>query len=467
MLTPQEDLREGIVLVLGRRGGKAQRSQVLNLLEELIGDALTEEDREPVASRPFEEKWRNRASYERHRWCASVFSSIEATACGSWTTTVGSCSTCSDPEGSCVPREQRRWVQPHGFERPIQSRILSMSSAAATAPVINRPGPPRSEPRIAFAGFSLGSPSYTPTADTAAEAGTVGLEATLLAIDEQANTVSILPVHFGRRVTTMGTATLFGTDDSGAIKVVATVTTDPPSLKLNLRYLAGSSAVPRDLLASFRFLRALRRPNRLGMIVGNRPVGEPDELPVDTEFPHDFLEVVRSLAFVQAMTGVEFALPPDLDDDDLRTLQEAEALLRGETVSNRWSDATLGLSMIDSELLGVVDGGGSFRLEFVAPVVAVIAGHAVPLGDAHYTFRVAVLENYAELVEAAKVDAMSGAHALLRPGDDDRYEVALISPPQIGFDLQDVRPSVVASSDALDAARRGSLRRDAFQTAAS
>lgn len=342
-----------------------------------------------------------------------------------------------------------------------------MPSTAATAPVINRPSAPRAEQRVAFAGFNLGSPSYTPTADAAAEAVSVGLEATLLAIDEQSNVVSALPVHFRRRITMMDTATLLGTDGSGAIRVVATVKTNPPSLKLNLRYLAGSSAVPRDLLASFRFLRALHRPNRLGMTIGDRAVGEPDELPVGTEFPQDFLEIVRSLAFVQAVTGIEFSLPPELEDDDLRTLREAEALLRGESISNRWSDATLGLSTIDSELLGVVEGGGAFRLEFVAPVVAVIARHEVPLGDAHYVFRVAVLENYAELVEAAETDDMSGAQANLRPGDDDRYEVTLAAPAQIGFDLQDVRPPVLASADALGAARSGSLRREAFQPAAS
>lgn len=342
-----------------------------------------------------------------------------------------------------------------------------MPSTAATAPVINRPGAPQSEHRVAFTGFNLGSPSYTPTADAVAEAVSVGLEATLLVIDELANVVGALPVHFRRRITMTDTTTLLGTDSSGAIRVVATVKANPPSLKLNLRYLAGSPAVPRGLLASLRFLHALHRPNRLGMTIGDRAVGEPDELPIDTEFPQDFLEIVRSLAFVQTVTGVEFSLPPDLEDDDLRTLGEAEALIRGETVSSRWSDATLGLSMIDSELLGVVEGGGPFRLEFVAPVVAVIAGHEVPLGDAHYVFRVAVLDNYAELVEAANADAMSGAQANLRPGDDDRYEVTLTAPPQIGFDLQDVRPSVVTSIDALDAARRSSLRRDAFQTAAS
>ncbi len=195
-------------------------------------------------------------------------------------------------------------------------------------------------------------------------------------------------------------------------------------------------------------------------------MAEPEEFPIGT-VPEDFLEVVRSMAFVQGVTGVEFSLSPELEHDDRRTLGEAEALLRGETVSSRWSGATLGLSMIDTELLGVVEGGGVFRLEFVAPVVARIAGHEVPLGDARYVFRVAALENYAELVEAAEADAMPGAEAQLRPGDDDQYDVTLIAPPQIGFDLQDVRPSVIATTDTLEAARRSSLRRDAFQPAAS
>ncbi len=342
-----------------------------------------------------------------------------------------------------------------------------MPSTAPAAPVITRPDAPRSERPVEFTGFNLGSPSYAPITGAAAEAVSVGLEATLRAIDEHGNVVSALPVHFRRRITMADTATLVGTDGSGAIKVVATVKTSPLRFMLNLRYLAGSSAVPRDLLASLRFLRALHRPNRLGIFIGNRAVAEPDEVPIGTELPEDFLEVVRSMAFVQGVTGVEFSLSPELTHDDRRTLGEAEALLRGETVSSRWSGATLGLSMIDSELLPVVEGGGLFRLEFVAPVVARIAGHEVPLGDAHYVFRVAVLENYAELVEAAETDAMSGAEAQLRPGDDDQYEVRLIAPPQIGFDLQDVRPPVIASTDALKAARRGSLQRDVFQPAAS
>lgn len=329
--------------------------------------------------------------------------------------------------------------------------------------MINRPSAPRDERRVEYPGFDFGSPAYTPAEGAAAAAASVGLDATLQAIDEQGHVVSAIPVHFRRRVTVGDTATLLGTDASGAIRVIATARREPPSFSLNLHYLSGSPAIPRELLSSFRFLRALHRPRRLGVLIGDRPVGEPDVLPAGTEFPQSFLEVVRSLAFVQAASGDEFPLQSELGPDDLRSLAEAEALLLGETVSSRWSDATLGLSTIDTELLNVVEGDRPFRLEFVAPVVAVIAGHDVTLGDAHYVFRTAVLENYSELVQASESDDMSEATAYLRPGEDDGFEVTLENPPPIGLDLQDVRPPATASSDALDRAREASLSRDAFR----
>lgn len=317
-------------------------------------------------------------------------------------------------------------------------------------------------------GFDLGRPAFAPSVDEAtARAMSVGLDATLLVVDERSNVVSALPVQFRRRVTLGDTATLFGTDESEAIRVVATVTTRPAGLKLNLRYFAGSPALPRQLLGSLRFLRALRRPNRLGLMVGERSIGEPEELPADEEFPQHLVELVRSLAFVQTMSGTEFSMPAKLDDADLRTLREAEALLRGETVSSRWADARLGLSSIDAALLDVVQGGAPFRLEFTAPVLAHISGYEVVLGEAHYVFRVAVIENYDELVDAAETGDVSDAPARLRPGDDDGYEVTLVAPPDVGFDHQDLRPPVVALGTVLDAARSQPLRRQAFHSEAS
>ena len=342
-----------------------------------------------------------------------------------------------------------------------------MPSAAVHPPAITRRAAPHTDRRAPLTHFAFGGQSDAPAADAATDAVSVALRATLEAVDEHAKVISALPVQFRRRVSMSGTATLLGTDPSGSIRVVATVTTTPPRLNLNLRYLSGGPALPRQLLASFRFLRTLRRPNLLRLTIDGRTVGELEEFTVAEEFPQALVEQVRTLAFVQAITGVEFALPKDFDDDDLRTMHEAEALLRGETVSSRWADAILGLSAIDTALLEAVEGNPSFRLEFIAPVVARIAGYDVPLGEAHYVFRAAVLENYDELVSASESERLSGAEAHLRPGVDDRFEVALVAPLEIGLDLQDVRRGVLASHEVLEVARQHPIRSEAFQPAAS
>lgn len=64
-LTPQSELREWIVAVLVKLDGRAERPVVLTRLEQDFGHRMTDEDHSAVKSRPFEEKWRNRASYER------------------------------------------------------------------------------------------------------------------------------------------------------------------------------------------------------------------------------------------------------------------------------------------------------------------------------------------------------------------------------------------------------------------
>lgn len=53
------------MLALGRLGGTARRAAVLTEMDRLFGGAFTAEDRESVRTRPFEESWRNRASFER------------------------------------------------------------------------------------------------------------------------------------------------------------------------------------------------------------------------------------------------------------------------------------------------------------------------------------------------------------------------------------------------------------------
>jgi Mrr restriction endonuclease-like protein len=64
-LTPQSDLRDLLVVALGSLGGKARRRDVLDEMNRLFSGVLTAADRESPRTHPNEEKWRNRASYER------------------------------------------------------------------------------------------------------------------------------------------------------------------------------------------------------------------------------------------------------------------------------------------------------------------------------------------------------------------------------------------------------------------
>jgi 5-methylcytosine-specific restriction endonuclease McrA len=64
-MTPRSELRKGIIAALNELGGSATRPDVLARLEENMRTRFTPEDYEAVKTRPFEQKWANRASYER------------------------------------------------------------------------------------------------------------------------------------------------------------------------------------------------------------------------------------------------------------------------------------------------------------------------------------------------------------------------------------------------------------------
>jgi putative restriction endonuclease len=65
-LTPQRVLRDRILMVLaGRDSGSLSRAEVLTTLADDYAERWTVQDVQAPSSRPFETKWRNRASYER------------------------------------------------------------------------------------------------------------------------------------------------------------------------------------------------------------------------------------------------------------------------------------------------------------------------------------------------------------------------------------------------------------------
>ncbi len=320
-------------------------------------------------------------------------------------------------------------------DRRIRTADFRVQSLPAPEVSVVRPSAPRTYP---------GVPS-SPSAEVAPEG--LGLDAALIAIDEQGNTTAALPVLFRQRIVGNESVKVFGADTSGALRVSALLSRAPGNMQLNLRYERGSGATPRQLLPAFRLLRALRPPARMSLIINGHPVGNPDGLSNDQDFPKDLLDVTRSLAFIQSVTGSEFPMPDELDQNDIRELKEAERLLMGETVTGGWRDAKLTGS--DTDWLEEVEDADQLRIEFVDHKVAQIAGHTVCLGEANFVFRTAI------------IDRTTRDDVHLRPGTDDRFEVSLLTAPEIGINLQDVRPPVKASAHAIEAARARKVFPDA------
>ena len=64
-LTPEADIQDAIVLVLGTLGGSGPRGEVLAGIEAHLAGVLTAEDQDSVTSRPWDKKWKNNASFAR------------------------------------------------------------------------------------------------------------------------------------------------------------------------------------------------------------------------------------------------------------------------------------------------------------------------------------------------------------------------------------------------------------------
>jgi hypothetical protein len=81
-LTPQAILRTWIVETLVSLGGSATRAAVLSRMWTTYRDRFTPADLEAVQTRPFEQKWMNRASWERDKM---VKDGVLARGTGEWT----------------------------------------------------------------------------------------------------------------------------------------------------------------------------------------------------------------------------------------------------------------------------------------------------------------------------------------------------------------------------------------------
>lgn len=126
-LTSRAVLRERLLHALLALGGTASRPEVLDELDRQFGGLLSADDHQPVTSRPYEVKWRNRTSFERADMIRAGL--LQDRADGVWALTPGGVSAAETLVGS---------TDPGGYDWPTVEWVK--------APVVVETGLPNGQP---------------------------------------------------------------------------------------------------------------------------------------------------------------------------------------------------------------------------------------------------------------------------------------------------------------------------------
>jgi hypothetical protein len=109
---------------------------------------------------------------------------------------------------------------------------------------------------------------------------------------------------------------------------------------VQVRLTLGEDAIPADLLGPLRFFEALRTAARLRLLADAQQLSNVRVTPVG-EIPSGGLGLVEALARIQEATGVFFALPRELTEQEVKAIVVADTLLRDGQVTGQGGQTML------------------------------------------------------------------------------------------------------------------------------
>lgn len=248
------------------------------------------------------------------------------------------------------------------------------------------------------------------------------LKAELVVTDSRGRRQAAIAVDFDRRVQREGAVSLLGSGASGAFLVSLNADLPPTGVRMRFRFAPHPNSTPVELSQAIRWFEALRPGRKLGLWMRDRDrwgIG-PDRIPEDhPRVPEDYGRAVHVLARIQQRSGVDFAMPEDIDDDVAQSIGVTDALMKGETVVGRWTDASI---QEDPQLLRFLeDSEYGVMLEFKATHHLQLGRQEIPIGEVEYRF-----------LQVRHAEHDQDRHIIrLVPGTNDRFEVRLVGVAEV------------------------------------
>ncbi len=250
----------------------------------------------------------------------------------------------------------------------------------------------------------------------------ISVEWALVVVDG-GDRIRALAIDFKERAQLGRGFTFVGSDASGSFSVHLEYNAQENAARLRFTYDPTESATPQDLLPVVEFLEALdpARTLRLWSSLSKTWTTGPMTIPSDhPRLPEGYAATVAALARVQRLARRSFPMPASVSHDDAAGIRRADRLLTGSVVTGRWTHADL---VVDPELLAFLrTSEHGALLAFSSDYTETIDGHTLALGPAEHRLLTAFMANTELVVEPGR-----GTVVHLTPGDNDRYELRLLS----------------------------------------
>jgi hypothetical protein len=210
------------------------------------------------------------------------------------------------------------------------------------------------------------------------------LEVVLCVVNADDIPVAELPVILNDRTVGRPGVVMKGSDRSNALHASMKLDVKTQITQLSFKFSSTASHYPHDLVPALTFVSSMVEPNRVKVLLGEDrvPLGETLPVPNAALIEDEYVALVRRLARLQQATGMVFTMPAEFSPQDQHDLTEAVALLDGEEIVERWSEASFVLNVTEprrflQELRSNAEAA-SYLIDGEARVT--IADHTMPAG---------------------------------------------------------------------------------------